>query len=262
MKILITAGGTREDIDSVRGITNYSTGRLGSFIGDQFIQGGDQVTYICSETAALPNASPSLEVITIRNVAQLQERLEQALYTDRYDCVIHSMAVSDYAPYATASLGGLSVDESSVDESFINECSMGKLSVQLRDLSLTKLSEGKISSDSPFLVMVLKRQPKIIQRIKEIQPDTLLIGFKLLSGEDETALAQAADKLMAQSHADYVLANDLSNINGDVHQGMLFSRDGVIGSGNSKYEIAQMIYNLVKNRKVTGYMVAKDEDVK
>ena len=227
MKILITAGGTREDIDSVRGITNYSTGRLGSYIANRFIQGGDKVTYICSQAAALPSLSPSLEVIKIRNVAQLQEKLEQALHTARYDCVIHSMAVSDYSPHGIAT---------------INE-----LDVQLNDLNLTKPLEGKIQSESPFLVVVLKKQPKIVQRIKEIQPDTILIGFKLLSGGSEEELIQAAYKLKDQSQADYILANDLKNIYGDSHKAILLNQDGVIGSGDTKEEIAQMIYSLVKS---------------
>lgn len=36
MKILITSGGTTEAIDSVRGITNHATGKLGKSIADLF----------------------------------------------------------------------------------------------------------------------------------------------------------------------------------------------------------------------------------
>ena len=231
MNILITAGGTREDIDSVRGIANYSTGQLGSQIANRFIQGGNKVTYICGEGAVFPDPNPCLKVTIIRNVTQLQEKLEQALYSTQYDCVIHSMAVSDYSPYGIAS----------VDE----------LDVQLKDLKLTKPPSEKISSDSSFLVVVLKRQPKIIQRIKEIQPDTILIGFKLLSDGSEEELMQAAYKLMGQSQADYVLANDLKNIYGDYHKATLLSQDGVVGSGSSKKEIAQMIYDIMQKYKTT-----------
>ncbi|MCL2421645.1 MAG: phosphopantothenate--cysteine ligase [Defluviitaleaceae bacterium] len=225
MKILITAGGTREDIDTVRGITNYSTGRLGSCIADRFIEAGDAVTYICGEAAALPKQSPNLEIITIRNTVQLQEKLEQALHAAPYDCVIHAMAVSDYAPHGVVTMGSI---EDSLDLS-----------------GLDSLNDSKIPSDSPYLALILKRQPKVIQRIKEIQPDTLLVGFKLLSGASEAELVQAAHKQMVQSRADYVLANDLKDIKGSVHKALLTNADGIVGRGGSKEEIAQMIYDTV-----------------
>ena len=218
MKVLITSGGTKEAIDPVRSITNHATGRLGSIIAEQFLQGGFSVTYICSEGAALPQLDPisdisdisnsSLEVVTISSVTQLAERLEQALRTVQYNCVIHAMAVSDYSPYG--------MDTSK-----------------------------KISSDSPYLILVLKRQPKIINCIKEIQPDTLLIGFKLLSGVSEEELLQAADKLMKQSKCDFVLANDLNDIYGDYHKAMLINQAGIVSRGESKKEIAKMIYDCV-----------------
>jgi phosphopantothenate-cysteine ligase len=208
MNVLVTSGGTREDIDPVRGITNYSTGRLGCLIAERFIRGGAKLTYICSETAAMPKPSHNLETITIRTTAQLQEKLEQALKAKRYGCVIHAMAVSDYSP-------------------------------------LNPYKE-KISSDSPYLVVVLKKNPKLIQRIKEIQPDTILVGFKLLSGASEEQLVQAARKQMEQSRSDYVLANSLENISGDAHNAILLDSGGIIARGSTKEEIAEMIYEVTK----------------
>jgi len=228
MKILITAGGTREDIDTVRGIANYSTGRLGSLIADRFMQAGSAITYICGEGAALPACKENIEIIPIRNVAQLQEKLAQALHFARYDCVIHSMAVSDYSPYRVASLDTL---EEKLD---------------LTDLmSVAAASSKKISSDSPYLALILKRQPKVIQCIKEIQPDTLLVGFKLLSDVGEADLVQAARRLMVQSRADFVLANDLKDISSEIHKALLIDQNGVVGRGCFKEEIAEMIFGVV-----------------
>ena len=212
MEILVTAGGTREDIDPVRGITNYSTGRLGCLIAEKFIQGGAVVTYICSETAARPKDG---RIITIRNTAQLLEKLEEVLHTRKYGAVIHTMAVSDYAPYKTAA--------------------------------------EKIASSSPYLVVVLKKQPKVIRRVKEIQPDTLLVGFKLLSGAGEKELIKGANKLMDESRADYVLANALEDIHGDVHKGLLLNKNGIVGRGNSKEEIAEIIWRLIDENNNIGH---------
>ncbi|HBC90535.1 MAG TPA: phosphopantothenate--cysteine ligase, partial [Lactococcus sp.] len=43
MKILITAGGTTEPIDTVRGITNFATGSLGKFTAEEFLEHGHHV---------------------------------------------------------------------------------------------------------------------------------------------------------------------------------------------------------------------------
>ena len=212
MNILITAGGTKEDIDPVRGITNYSTGRLGCLIAEKFINAGASVTYICSEAAARPHNG---EIITIKNTAQLQEKLTEALKSRGYNAVIHAMAVSDYTPYKTAN--------------------------------------KKISSSSPYLVVVLKKTPKIIRCVKEIQPDTLLIGFKLLSNAGEGELIQAANKLMDQSQADYVLANTSENIYEGTHIGLLINKNGIVNKGNTKEEIAEIIWRLVDENISIGH---------
>ena len=44
MKILITSGGTTENIDAVRGITNHATGTLGKEVAECFLaQGHDDI---------------------------------------------------------------------------------------------------------------------------------------------------------------------------------------------------------------------------
>ena len=223
INILITAGGTREDIDPVRGITNYATGRLGSLIAEEFIQRGASVTYICAETAVRPQLPPqseqyrseNLNIITIRNTAQLLEKMEQSLHNKAYNAVIHSMAVSDYTPYAT--------------------------------------STEKISSKSKYLVVVLEKLPKVIRRVKEIQPNTLLIGFKLLTGAGESStnypdeLIRTSHKLMAESHADYVLANAQEDIYDKTHKALLIGKDGIIERMTSKKEIAEVILKVVES---------------
>ena len=216
VNILITAGGTREDIDPVRGITNYATGRLGRLIADLFLKSGDSVTYICAETSERPSTCTQfLDTIIVRNTAQLKEQFESALLRRPYDAVIHSMAVSDYAPCNTAS--------------------------------------KKISSDSPFLVVVLERQPKVIKLAKEIQPDAILVGFKLLSSANEEELLQAARKQILKYHSDYVLANSQDDIKGNSHKAMLIGRDGIVARGNTKEEIAGQIYRQIYKGVRTSY---------
>ena len=51
MHILITSGGTSEAIDSVRSITNHSTGSLGKILAEMALTKGHQVTLITTPTA-------------------------------------------------------------------------------------------------------------------------------------------------------------------------------------------------------------------
>lgn len=205
MNILITSGGTREDIDPVRGITNYSTGQLGRLIATRFLQSGAQVTYLCSESAARPDPNANLSITTIRSTSQLKDKLETALQTCPFDAVIHSMAVSDFAPESP--------------------------------------SNTKISSDTEYITIVLKRLPKVIKSIKKLQPNTVLVGFKLLAKSSEDDLINAAYKQMSESGSDYVLANALEGIGAGRHEAILLNRDGIIARMESKEEIADRIYS-------------------
>ncbi len=53
-RILITAGGTREPIDSVRYIGNMSSGRTASRLADELTDAGHRVTWLGAEDAVTP----------------------------------------------------------------------------------------------------------------------------------------------------------------------------------------------------------------
>ena len=225
MRVLITAGGTCEDIDPVRGITNYATGKLGCFIAEKFMQHKAEITYICGENAATPN----IDVKRIRNVSQLIQTLELELKLKPYDFVIHTMAVSDYSPCGTAAIDN----------------------PQCENINFDKISSKKISSNSPYQVILLKQQPKVINRIKEIQPNTILVGTKLLNLASEEELLQAAFKQINKSRSDYVLANSKENVTKHMHKAILINKSGVIGRAETKEEIAKLIYEKLNNSKET-----------
>ena len=96
MKILVTSGGTSEAIDSVRSITNHSTGRLGKIITETLLAAGHEVCLITTKRALKPESHPNLSIREINNtndlLLEMQERVQD------YQVLIHSMAVSDYTP--------------------------------------------------------------------------------------------------------------------------------------------------------------------
>jgi len=245
MKALITAGGTSEAIDPVRSITNYSTGRLGSIIADYFACGGASIAYVCGENAVLPSCE-NVDVARIKNVQELSQIISGLLDEQKFDCVIHSMAVSDFTPRAA-----LTVDDIAASVASAIEAPRGGLTDAIREAILSSarpLTGGKLSSKNQDLMILLKQTPKVIKLIKAKQPETILVGFKLLSGVPEEELLQAASSLLTQAPCDLVLANDLQNISGDTHKAILLDKTGSIKRAATKQEIAEIIFKAVSER--------------
>ena len=69
MNIIITAGGTTEQIDQVRKIANAASGRLASCVAREFVrQGGtkiEKIYYVCERGAIVPELD-CLELVTTR----------------------------------------------------------------------------------------------------------------------------------------------------------------------------------------------------
>ncbi len=93
-KILITAGPTIEPIDSVRYISNYSSGKMGYALAKAAMLRGADVTLVSGPT----NLSPvfNVNIININSAEEMFEEIK-AIYKD-YDIIIKSAAVSDYTP--------------------------------------------------------------------------------------------------------------------------------------------------------------------
>ena len=76
MKIVITSGGTREPIDPVRFIGNYSTGKMGAALAKAFK--GHDVTVIAGNSEVEYDA----KVIKVETADQMLEAAEKCLPCD------------------------------------------------------------------------------------------------------------------------------------------------------------------------------------
>ena len=94
MKVLVTAGPTREYIDSVRFITNASSGKMGYACASEAVADAHEVTLITGPVALEPPAGA--EVVPIVTVAELKAALESRLA--RADALIMAAAVGDFTP--------------------------------------------------------------------------------------------------------------------------------------------------------------------
>lgn len=239
MNILITAGGTSERIDDVRAITNHSTGALGQALAHAWLEDSRcHIDYVTTKAAKQPQADPRLTTYFIEGTNDLFETLHHLLTSKRYDAVIHSMAVSDFTPATSFSEPAFYQAINQALPHFGNQVTPELIQQVLAE---QEQSTGKISSDTDHLFLILKKTPKVIQIIKQLQPDTLLVGFKLLTNVTKEQLFSVAHTSLIKSQADYVLANDLQQIDGSQHIGYLLNQTGEVGQGKNKAELAELI---------------------
>ena len=88
LRVLVSAGGTREPIDAVRFIGNRSSGRMGWAMAEAARARGAQVTLVAANVA-LP-APPGVDVVTVGSAAELAKAC-----TERFaDCHVLLMAAA------------------------------------------------------------------------------------------------------------------------------------------------------------------------
>ncbi len=92
--VLVTAGGTREPIDSVRYISNRSSGRMGFALAARAAARGAQVTVVAANVALAP--PPGVRVVTVSTAAELGAACEREF--DACDVLLMAAAVADFRP--------------------------------------------------------------------------------------------------------------------------------------------------------------------
>lgn len=187
-RILITAGGTRERIDSVRYIGNMSSGRTAAHLSDELTDAGHRVTWLGAEDAVTPRRPCAMSRFYGFNDLALQ--LQTLLAENEYDAVIHAAAVSDFSVSSVLTPEGDPLDNRT----------------------------GKLSSGSDLLLK-LKPNPKLLDRIRtwSKNPEVRVIGFKLTDTEDVQQRYAAVKKQLTDSDVDAVVHNDLTDISCNAH---------------------------------------------
>jgi len=93
IKILVSAGGTKEPIDSVRYIGNRSSGKMGHLIAEESLMRGADVTLVSSSDLITSSKINKISVETAEEMAsEIKNRIKET------DCIIMAAAVSDFTP--------------------------------------------------------------------------------------------------------------------------------------------------------------------
>lgn len=95
VRVLVTAGGTREPLDPVRFIGNRSSGKQGYALARVAAQRGAEVTLIAGHTVGLPDPA-GVEVVRISSAAQLQDAVTK--HAPAAEALIMAAAVADFRP--------------------------------------------------------------------------------------------------------------------------------------------------------------------
>ena len=193
-------------IDSVRVISNTATGETGLLLAEKFAQQGAKVTLMLGPVSNCC-INKKIKVINFKFFDELRCKLIRELGSRNYDLIIHSAAVSDYKP---------------------------------RSIYRTKISSGKKQ-----LKLSMVPTEKIIDRIKKMQPQAFLVGFKLEPGANKVRLLKEAENLIKQAKADLVVANTIDN---GRYKACLLGKGKLYGQALNKSALVKILTKVVWGR--------------
>ena len=97
-KVLVTAGPTRENIDPVRFISNYSSGKMGYALAEKARDMGAEVIMISGPVSLSP--IPEVQMEYVESADEMEK--EMIRYAPAADYIFMASAVSDYTPIETS----------------------------------------------------------------------------------------------------------------------------------------------------------------
>jgi phosphopantothenoylcysteine decarboxylase/phosphopantothenate--cysteine ligase len=97
LRVLVTAGGTREPIDPVRFISNRSSGKQGHAIAHEASARGAKVTLVTTVDRPAPAGA---DVVRVTTAAEMEQAV--LARADASDVVVMAAAVADFRPVAAS----------------------------------------------------------------------------------------------------------------------------------------------------------------
>jgi len=186
-RILITAGPTREPIDSVRFIGNRSSGRLGVALAHAAASADGECALLAGPGVDVDSLPSSVGVERFESTQDLQERLRAHETAGDWDVLIMAAAVADYRPVSRSN-GKLPRDEK------------GRMMLEL--------------TPTPDLVADVARRRRSDQRI---------VAFAL---EPADELRTRAMEKMRRKDVQAIVANPLETMERATIDATLFTIDG------------------------------------
>ena len=209
-RFLITAGGTREEIDPVRFIGNKSSGKQGIAIATEAASRGAHVTLIAANISNLP---PEVHnVIHVQSAQQLGEVLDEKLA--ECDVLVMAAAVADF---------------------------------KVLNPATSKLKRSELG-DHLQLELVANEDilATAVIRIKDQGLSVLTVGFAAETATGSSQLEELAKSKLANKGCDLIVANNVANgavFDSDTNNVLILSQTGrsVAAEGSKRLVAAELL---------------------
>jgi phosphopantothenoylcysteine decarboxylase/phosphopantothenate--cysteine ligase len=214
VNVLVTAGSTVEYIDSVRILTNLSSGKMGLNIAQQCLDKGFNVTLVYGHGTLNIPVDPRMNIIRVKTTEEMFRAVRERIMRGKQHVVFHAAAVADF-----------SISHSSKNRSY------------------------KMDTRNGTKTLKLVPTAKIVDRIKEFDKKVFLVAFKTEYDILEELLIKKAFDKLRECNGDLIVANDVSrrgcNFGSDTNEVYIIDKEKNITHVplKSKREIAR---NLVK----------------
>ena len=211
-EVLITAGGTREFIDTIRFISNSSSGFMGYCLAYESLLRGAKTTLVtCTETYGIETFGAS--VAKVISSEDMYKKVMEKIDGDGVDIFISSAAVSDFKPLKKAQ---------------------------------KKIKKDELSGDK-FIVELEKTKDILLEVSTKIaRKRKIIIGFAL---EDDESGIESARKKLRERNLDAIVFNTISSINSERGNFWLLtpSEEKYLGELEKK-ELAFSLFEFIKDK--------------
>ena len=219
VNVLVTAGSTIEYIDSVRILTNLSSGKMGLNIAQQCFDKGFNVTLVYGHgTLNIPD-DPRMNIIRVKTTEEMFKAVRERILRRKQHVVFHAAAVADF-----------SISNSSKKRSY------------------------KMDSRNGTKTLKLVPTAKIIDRLKEFDKKIFLVAFKAEYDISKELLIKKAFDKLRECNGDLIVANDVSkrgcDFGSDTNDVYIIDKEKNITHVplKSKREIARNLVKIVCNK--------------
>jgi phosphopantothenoylcysteine decarboxylase/phosphopantothenate--cysteine ligase len=172
---LVTAGSTVEYIDSIRILTNLSSGKMGLNIAQQCLDKGFNVTFVYGHGSLNIPDHPRMKIIRIKTTEEMLKTVKDRILDEKQQIVFHTAAVADFT-----------ISHSN------------------------KKIPNKIDTRNGTKSISLIPTPKIVDKIKQFDKNIFLVAFKAEYGISKELLIKRAIDKLKECKGNLIVANDVS----------------------------------------------------
>ena len=175
INVLVTAGSTVEYIDSVRILTNLSSGKMGLNIAQQCLDKCFNVTFVYGHGSLNIPDDPRMNIIRIKTTEEMLKVVKERILNEKQHIIFHAAAVADFSI-----------------------------------LHSSKKRPNKMDTRNGTKTIKLVPTTKIVDKIKQFDNKIFLVAFKAEYGISKELLVKRALAKLNECNGDLIVANDVS----------------------------------------------------